>query len=45
MGMTVNEVARVSRYSAITNGQGYRWRVFFQNGKVHSLLRMPSHSG
>src|SRR4051794_9985096 len=37
MGMTVNEVARVSRYSAIKNGQGYRWRVF----SVQTRTRHP----
>src|SRR5688500_7269265 len=35
--MTVNEVERASRYSAIKNGQGYGWRVF----SVQTKARHP----
>ena len=41
-GMTINEVARASRYSAIKNGQGYGERFFqFRPGLV---IRFPISS-
>ena len=42
-GMTVNEVERASRHSAIKNGQGYGWKGFFQF-RPGPVIRFPISS-